>query len=200
MSRLSLCLSLLCTLSLACGDGSNDETAGSSSSGATSDTPTGEPIALDCNTYCTTITSNCTAQNAQYASMAQCETSCGAFALGTDADQMGNTLGCRIYHAGAAAGAPETHCTHAGPGGNNQCGSNCEGFCALASFACPGSFSDGEACMSACAGYPDSEPFDAADVGGDTLACRLYHLTVASEAPTVHCPHILPDSEPCGGA
>ncbi len=34
MQRLSVCLSLLCTLSLACGDGSNDDTAGSGSSGA----------------------------------------------------------------------------------------------------------------------------------------------------------------------
>jgi hypothetical protein len=200
MSRLSLCLSLLCTLSLACGDGSNDETSGSSSGGATSDPPTGGPTALDCNSYCATITTHCTAQNAQYASVEQCRSSCGAFPLGDAADQDGNTLGCRVYHADAAASAADTHCTHAGPGGNNLCGSNCEGFCALAAFACPGTFADGEACMSACAGYPDSEPFDAADVAGDTLACRLYHLTVASEAPDAHCPHILPESPPCGGA
>lgn len=200
MPRLSVCLSLLCTLSLACGDASNADTAGSSSSGATSDTPTGGQTALDCSSYCTTITANCTAKNAQYASIEQCQGSCGAFPLGDEADRDGNTLGCRVYHADAAASAPDTHCTHAGPGGNNQCGSNCEGFCALASLACSGTFTDGEACMSACAGYPDSEPFDAADVSGDTLACRLYHLTVATEAPEVHCPHILPDSQTCGGA
>lgn len=53
--------------------------------------------------------------------------------------------------------------------------------------------------MSACAAFSDSEPFDAGDRVGNTLACRLYHVSVATESPTVHCPHILPDSGPCGG-
>ena len=117
-----------------------------------------------------------------------------------EADRDGNTLGCRVYHTDAAAADPAMHCTHAGPGGAGQCGSTCEGFCAVADLACPGTFTDGEMCASACAGYSNSEPFDAGDVAGDTLACRLYHATVATEAPAVHCAHILPDSATCGGA
>jgi len=38
----------------------------------------------------------------------------------------------------------------------------------------------------------------AGDRGGDTLACRLDHLTVATEDPVDHCPHILPKSSTCG--
>ena len=186
---------------LACGE-AKVETAGSSDTvtDATTDAPTGGTTSLDCKSYCTAITANCTGPDAQYASIQQCQTTCPAFPFGDEADRDGNTLGCRVYHTDAAAADPAMHCTHAGPGGAGQCGSNCEGFCAVAALACPGTFPDGEMCASACAGYADSEPFDAGDVAGDTLACRLYHATVATEAPAIHCAHILPDSATCGGA
>lgn len=192
-------IGLLLALVTACESGTGDDT-GSSSAAATDAEPTGGPTALDCKSYCETITGNCTSANAQYASLQQCQSTCVAFTVGDESDRDGNTLGCRVYHADAAASDPGMHCTHAGPGGAGQCGSNCEGFCAVAASACAGTFADAAACMSACAGYDPGEPYDAGDKAGDSFACRMYHLTVATEDPVGHCPHILPDSLPCGGA
>ena len=46
-------------------------------------------------------------------------------------DTTGNTIGCRLYHAGAAAADPVLHCPHAGPTGGNVCGSWCDNYCQL---------------------------------------------------------------------
>ena len=35
------------------------------------------------------------------------------------------------------------------------------------------------------------------DVDGDTLACRLYHASVATQDPVTHCPHVVPASPVC---
>lgn len=187
---------VLLALLAACTTNTGDtEAAGSSESG--SSVPTGGEVNFDCDGYCTRITANCTATNAQYPNKETCLSTCAHFDVGSEADMTGNTLGCRYYHADAAADAPETHCTHAGPGGNGQCGANCEGFCAIATSACAAAWPDPAACLTTCATYSDAEPFDAGDAAGDTLACRLYHLTVATVLPTVHCPHTQPMSEPC---
>lgn len=105
-------------------------------------------VALDCPTYCTEVMTNCTAANAQYADMQHCLGSCAAFVVGTSkvTDATGDTLGCRIYHAGAPAmsDAP-LHCPHAGPGGEKlnvsppgYCsgGDLCANFCALQIKTC----------------------------------------------------------------
>src|SRR5262249_48685245 len=91
-----------------------------------------------CAAYCSSITANCTGANLQYSSMDSCMAVCPAFALGTASAQAGNSLGCRTYHAGAAAMNPGVHCGHAGPGGNSACGLNCEGFCTIVLHACTG--------------------------------------------------------------
>src|SRR5262245_39850472 len=88
------------------GDTGGSDTGGSDTGGSDAGPPdTGTPV--DCATYCTTITANCTGTDAQYTDAADCMTQCTAagWAAGTAADAMGNTLGCRIYHATAAAGA-----------------------------------------------------------------------------------------------
>jgi hypothetical protein len=112
------------------------------------------PLALDCATYCSTIMANCTTANgaAQYPDMAHCTGSCAAFTVGTSktTDQAGDTLGCRIYHANAAAGSTANatlHCPHAGPGGDLLSaatttpafcsgGDFCTNFCALQIATC----------------------------------------------------------------
>ena len=106
-----------------------------------------------------------------------------------------------LYYRSYADKMPQTLVTQgpAGPGGADVCGSNCDGFCTIAADACPGTFADDAACQAACAGYDKVEAYDAADMAGDSFACRLYHLTVASTPLAMHCPHILPDSVPCGG-
>ena len=58
-----------------------------------------------CATYCADIMANCTGTNQQYINLASCTRSCPGFPVGTSADTSGNTLGCRAYHATAAAGA-----------------------------------------------------------------------------------------------
>lgn len=78
-----------------------------------------------CMRYCTAITAACTGANAQYDDMADCLSFCASSNIpnGMSGDMAGNTLECRIYHAGVAMGAPATHCPHAGPSGDNVCGS-----------------------------------------------------------------------------
>ena len=80
-------------------------------------------ITVDCATYCTRITAACTTTHAQYTTMATCMTQCAAamWTVGAATDTGGNTLGCRIYHAGAAMADPAMHCDHAGPLGGGVC-------------------------------------------------------------------------------
>jgi hypothetical protein len=99
-------------------------------------------VALDCPTYCTAIMTNCTAANAQYPDMAHCLGSCAVFVVGTSkvTDTTGNTLGCRINHAGAPAiSDPALNCPQAGPGGDKL------------NAAAPGSCSGGDFCANFCA-------------------------------------------------
>lgn len=155
--------------------------------------------ATACDTYCTSIMAACTDANKQYADVAGCMGACAAMPEGKAGDMSGNTVQCRIYHAGAAAMAADMHCVHAGPGGADFCGSNCESFCAIATDVCPTEHPDATACMNECMNINDMEKYDASDAAGDTLACRLYHLTVASSSTAnkaTHCPHTVAMNNP----
>lgn len=178
------------------GTSSTDPTTAPTTDPTTGGETTGPP-AEGCEGYCTLIETNCGGPFTQYGSPDMCLGACAAFAAGTPGETSGNTLACRTYHAGVAAGANDIHCTHAGPGGDMACGSNCEGFCAVAGNACPDAWPDNDACIVACTGFDATEPYDASDIGGNTLACRLYHLTAATIDPTTHCAHIKGDSAPC---
>ncbi len=157
--------------------------------------------AQTCANYCALIGANCTAANAMYGGAAECMASCMHFPAGTAADMSGNTLGCRIYHADAAATNASLHCRHAGPGGDGACGMNCEGFCAVALGSCAGQaappYASMGACMTACAGFATTPSYSAATTSGNSLACRLYHATAASTTPALHCPHTAPTGGPC---
>ena len=153
-----------------------------------------------CVNYCETIAMNCSGANAQYAAAESCLGVCATFAPGMDGDVAGNSLACRLYPTGAAAEAASTHCAHAGPGGAGACGTNCESFCSIATAICPAEHPDTDTCLATCMGFMDTEKYDAGDAAGDTLACRLYHLTVAATdaaSATTHCPHTVADSPPC---
>jgi hypothetical protein len=192
---------------VACGD-----------SGTTTTIDSAPPVTQDCATYCTEIQTNCTGANAQYpaeATNAHCLATCASFPMGTAADMAGNTLGCRIYHAGTPSmTAPDTHCVHAGPGGDKTsaaapgtCGDACTSFCTLEIKACGltgdaggnGQYASAAACMTACAGF-DKTHLYGLTASGDSLACRLYHATNAaiSGNATVHCPHTA--AAPAGAA
>ena len=165
------------------------------------DTPP-PPTPPTCAEYCEAVQDACTADNVQYASEAECMAWCGTVAtlpIGERGDTDGNTVGCRLYHAGVAAlEDPEIHCAHAGPYGGDTCGSLCDNFCHLSQSICTGPdaiFDNADACATACADFAmDGE---LTDTDGDTLQCRLYHLGVAGTNPPstaeVHCPHAAVD-------
>jgi hypothetical protein len=153
-----------------------------------------------CTDYCNAIQASCTGVNQQYTSVASCLASCSPIPRGTAADTGGNTVGCRTYHAGAAIGDPVTHCTHAGPGGDGACGTNCTGFCTIAQGVCTGmnqQYATTAACTAECGGFPISPKYNTAVTAGDSFACRLYHLTQAANFPGPHCPHITEQSATC---
>jgi hypothetical protein len=175
---------------------------------APADVPVDMPpaIALDCATYCTTIAANCTGANAQYPDTAHCMGTCAAFDLGTAGQISGNTLGCRLYHAGMPAMTdPNTHCVHAGPGGDKTsaaapgtCGDACNSFCAIEIKACGvtgdsgghGQYTNVAACNFACAMFEKTHLYSITSTG-DSLACRLYHATNAAITGLAasHCLH-----------
>ena len=196
-------LSILVVIALAaCGgdDKKTDASVGGDTGGTidtngTSDTPAG---GLDCNTYCTKIMGACTGANAQYSSMANCVDSCANFPVGAAADQMGNTLGCRINHATLAMTTPGTHCVHAGPGGAGTCGMDCAGFCSIVVAECPTQWNM-TTCNSnqtGCPSFTSTPPYKAPSAG-DTLQCRLYHATMAASDPGGHCGHTIEASTVC---
>jgi hypothetical protein len=191
--------------SSATGGGTPTGTGGGGQGGTgTGGTPTGTGggPAQTCDSYCDVIMANCSEENAQYSSVESCLGACANFPAGTAADQSGDTLGCRIYHAGAALSIGTEHCVHAGPGGDGLCGTNCEGFCSIATAICPAEWS-AETCDAMCAGIGDDVAYSASVASGDSLACRLYHLTVAATdaaSATEHCPHTVAETmagDPC---
>ena len=164
----------------------------------TAGTTTGDDPA--CVNYCETIAMNCNGANAQYAAAESCLGVCATFAPGMDGDVAGNSLACRLYHLTVAATDAATPTVHAGPAGAGACGTNCESFCSIATEICPAEHPDIDTCLATCMAFMDTEKYDASDAAGDTLACRLYHLTVAATdaaSATTHCPHTVADSPPC---
>ena len=182
------------------GDGvDGDEAAKCSSTGSGVATPT-------CASYCATLMQNCTGgdgsvnggnpdpskTNQQFTGMEQCMASCAAMPLGTMADQSGNTVGCRLNHANAAASDPKKECTIAGPGGEGICGSDCDGYCQIAMKYCVAAnqaavYTDLADCQKQCAATTDDVPFNIARDSGDHVACLLAHVQDGSVAPTDHC-------------
>jgi hypothetical protein len=78
----------------------------------------------DCERYCDILDANCSTVP-QYADRAECLAYCAGagWPLGDVDDMDGNSLECRIYHAGIPATMDAaTHCPHAGPSGATVCG------------------------------------------------------------------------------
>lgn len=159
---------------------------------------TGSAQQLDCNTYCTGITATCKDGNKQYfgtndaEQIANCNTICGSFNVGAFNDGM-DSLGCRTYHLEAASvdqAAADMHCEHAGPLGGAICGTDeRKNFCALATDICPALFPAGDLCETDIAAIDVATPYNQGITAGNSLACRMYHLTAAVTDATMHCPH-----------
>jgi hypothetical protein len=177
--------------------GTTDSGPGDSGPADASHGDGGGPTA-ECATYCSTIMANCHDANAQYVSMDACLGSC--MGIPPAAAMEGDTLGCHTYHATAAAADAAVHCPHAGPSGGMVCGGLCENFCGIAMSACPGQFANPAECMTECAMWATTPLYSTMETSGNSYACRLYHLTVASSSAdmaAVHCPHIVTASPTC---
>ena len=170
-----------------------------------------------CNTYCDTVMNNCKDPDYVYASRDACTGVCQAFVqlnlVGDPQQAIGNTLNCRLKQATAAGptGEPAQYCPSAGPGGNGVCGSNCEGYCYLMMQICPAEFATDQFqnslsyCLAQCANIPVLDAgFDADQQSGNTINCRLYHVSAAAAAAVaglddqtaLHCTHAA-GASPC---
>jgi hypothetical protein len=207
------------------GNTSPSGTAGSNSTGTAGSTPTtggagmGASMAV-CDTYCTAITANCTTGNAQYVDKADCMKTCSYLPAGAQADNAGDTVGCRTNHATSVANTTNKDaCWSAGPLGYGTCGDECDIFCPIALSACPGSYPSVEDCHNTCSQFTHQVDFtmpghysanytpgpaatDSTPDLKDTLDCRFYHLIDKVLAdPTsaaTECPNVKNVSPACG--
>ena len=205
----------------ATGTGQTSTATGTTNTGSSSSmntTSTGS-MAATCEAYCAAIDANCSGGLQQYGSVDACMEICQSFTPGTAPDTSMDTLECRAYHTGAAMGTPDPHCMHAGPlGSGPDAGAGCTGdhatrctaFCNAAFQVCDGDnvvWGTVAECEEQCADMPDTADYSTAETGGNTLACRMYHMTVAADAKATddmqgfadHCLHIALASQPCGG-
>lgn len=162
-----------------------------------------DPREGECDDYCALVIEHCSGTgHTQYGDLDTCLATCASMPLGDPAVHTGHTIACRTF-AAATAERDADLCTQAGPGGDGTCGGNCESFCAIADEICTGAnqvFDSVAACMTACAAFDATVVYELEQQSGDTLACRIYHLTAASNDPDFHCPHIAPVSSLCVGA
>jgi hypothetical protein len=79
-----------------------------------------DPDAPTCNAYCAAYAIGCK-DFPVYLDEAACLAQCSEWYPGTEDQTQGDSIACRLYHAGVAFIDPQTHCPHAGPGGANVC-------------------------------------------------------------------------------
>ena len=181
------------------GDAGSTGDDGSTGANESSSSEGGDDPAVACADYCGLITDHCADDLAQYSGTALCEATCLNIPPGAAGDELGNSVTCRAFHSVLAAEDAVTHCPHAGPAGAGTCGANCESFCSIAASTCDdlSPFASAEACITACEGFPAEPLYSAETPDGDSYACRLRHLTLASLQPEIHCAHIGEDSPVC---
>jgi hypothetical protein len=146
--------------------------------------------------YCDTVAANCTGTEEQYASTTACLAVCDLLDPGNPGDTSGNTVQCRLGRAQLAAstGEASNYCFSAGPGGAGVCGSDCEGYCSVMTPTCQ-QLGSVASCLQACAlvpdlsGPPSSLKYNTSMQSGNSLQCRLFHVSAASVDPVTHCTH-----------
>jgi hypothetical protein len=153
-----------------------------------------------CDDYCVLVMRNCQGTVAQYSDVSTCLSTCQTMEVGDPGQNAGNNIACRTYWAGISEG-DSAACTRAGPGGDGTCGTNCESFCATTMALCSDQttppYTSVADCEASCPGLDASEVFDASDIAGNTLACRIYHMTAASTDQDTHCIHTAVQSAVC---
>jgi hypothetical protein len=186
-------------------DTSTDAAAPKKDSSAVDPAEPGDAIASgtaasgDCTKYCGLVMSNCTGDDAQYASASECLSFCAhlpADSTPTTSEHDAPSLACRQYWADTPARTnPKASCLAAGPFGGNVCGDRCTAFCGVLLDSCHADtadavYRDQPDCASACAGFQYADAgTDGGGEGptgpteGDTLNCRLFHLRAATVDP-----------------
>jgi len=151
------------------------------------------PESASCDQYCQIVMQACVGDNAVYVNADVCLAVCATLAPGDSVEAEGNSVACRAAHARLAYDEPDTQCRAAGPGGDGRCGSDCEAYCALYPQICPAEASaqgSKRDCLQSCQALVDQSRFNVvADHGGDTVECRLVHVSAAALEPAVHCAH-----------
>jgi hypothetical protein len=156
-----------------------------------------------CSSYCSTLKEACPGDRAVYEDDETCSKVCQLFKAGSSDKPAGNTRACRADQADLALSLDfsenEPHCSAAGPGGGDICTADpmsphCDGYCRVYMEACTSitklwGFDTFDECTTQCAGLPRAGIYTAAagHEGGDTVACRLYHATLAMEDPDINC-------------
>lgn len=162
-----------------------------------------------CKSYCSDVKANCKPPKLDaYKSEDDCLAMCSFLPPGKrDASETkGNTASCRAHYAKEAASVERDvmSCPAAAPGGGSpgimtSCGDNCEAYCGLYAKICTDK--PQKDCLNKCRALPDPGGYSAANdyLGGDTIQCRIAHLTAAAQAKhdgmevgrAEHCGHAL---------
>ena len=148
-----------------------------------------------CERYCSTVGASCQGSFAVYTSHEACLAVCARLPAGKPGDRNVNSVECRLHAASVASSEVPHYCPIAGPGGNGECGSNCESYCWLMGNTCSEWMPvEQTKCLSDCNKLPDRGGFttDVAgkDYAGNNVQCRLYHVCAAlSDDAEQHCLH-----------
>jgi hypothetical protein len=147
-----------------------------------------------CTDYCAVVMSACKGEDAVYATLGQCLGVCALLDPGDPEEPRGNTVACRAGQADNAVAEPKGYCRSAGPGGNGECGTDCEAYCTVFPQVCTDNYeyTSTAQCLTACNALTDQDRYiidDKHDHKGDTVECRLVHMASATVDPTTHCPH-----------
>ena len=183
-----------CSSALGIEDASCDPALSECHASKASDAVQSSPL---CEEYCDSVLANCQGAFGVYVGRATCLSVCRLLPEGGVGDTHVNSVRCRLHQAQLAAEVdePGVHCPGAGPGGDALCGSNCDGLCTLMLGACR-VFDSEEACQADCRSVPDQNGFNISQSAGNSLQCRLWHASAASQADVPHCVHAS-GSAPC---
>lgn len=142
-----------------------------------------------CDNYCRLMEVNC---GGKFATSEACMAACGAFAVtGAANETSGNTVQCRITHAGLAgaergtAGA-EASCALAMPD-SQMCAppADCDDFCALVTTSCVGEdavYAGESDCNDVCDEWAGWREGSVGDSGANTVGCRHFQAEQAAES------------------
>jgi hypothetical protein len=160
-----------------------------------------------CKQYCAVVMEACTGEDAVYATLGQCLGVCAALDPGDPEEPRGNTVACRAVQADNALAEPKGYCRSSGPGGNGECGTDCEAYCTVFPKICAKQYEYSSAadCLKTCNALTEQDRYnldDDHDHKGDTVECRLVHMASATVDAATHCAHapLRPTTPWCIGA